>query len=223
MENLKQPKNIICLSIIAVCVIAMVVLSVSFKNSIESDSAATEASVKKPKEKKHKKEKVVVTVDVETLQDGLENMGVLVTQEYYFTQVETYTKEKSYLKIFNSTSEFTYSYDGKVTAGVDFEKIKITKDDAKKTISIQLPESEIQSVDIDTNTFKAYSEKDSLWNPIKLEDVNNSMKEFEANAKQKALDSGILERADIQAQSLIVNFVQNFPNASGYQIVFDKQ
>jgi hypothetical protein len=201
----------------------MVVLSVSFKNSIESDSAATEASVKKPKEKKHKKEKVVVTVDVETLQDGLENMGVLVTQEYYFTQVETYTKEKSYLKIFNSTSEFTYSYDGKVTAGVDFEKIKITKDDAKKTISIQLPESEIQSVDIDTNTFKAYSEKDSLWNPIKLEDVNNSMKEFEANAKQKALDSGILERADIQAQSLIVNFVQNFPNASGYQIVFDKQ
>ena len=37
-------------------------------------------------------------------------------------------------------------------------------------MKVVIPPSEIQNVDIDTSSFKVFSEKESLWNPIKLED-----------------------------------------------------
>ena len=122
------------------------------------------------------------------------------------------------MKFITSSSEFLYSYDGAVTAGVDFEKIAISKDDDAKTITIDIPDSEIFSVNIDKDTFKIYSEKDSLWNPLKLEDYNTSLAKFEAAAKEKALANGILEKSDAQAKTIIENFVNSLPEASKYQI-----
>ncbi len=217
MDKFKQHLNIIYLVIIAACLIAILALCIDFsKNSKKEpvqDTATTAASIEK-------KDKVLITVNVETIQDGLQNMGTLITQEYYFTQVETYTKEKNLLGFIPSSSEIAYSYDGTVTAGVDFEKIEVSKDEAAKTIFVNIPDSEIQTVSIDKNTFKVYSEKDSLWNPMKLEDYNVSLTEFEEAAKKKALESGIIERSDEQAKALIGNFIQNFPSVQGYKIEF---
>ncbi|WP_026526046.1 DUF4230 domain-containing protein [Butyrivibrio sp. VCD2006] len=218
MDNLKQPRNIIYSVIIAASLIAILILCIDFsKNSKNEkevpDTATTAASIEK-------RDKVLITVNVETIQDGLQNMGTLITQEYYFTQVETYTKEKNLLGFIPSSSEIAYSYDGTVTAGVDFEKITISKDEAKKTIIVDIPDSEIQTVSVDKNTFKVYSEKDSLWNPMKLEDYNVSLAEFEEAAKKKALENGIIERSDEQAKTLIGNFIKNFPSVSGFKIEF---
>ena len=131
MDKLRQHRNIIYLVIIAACLIAILALCIDFsknsKNEPVPDTATTAASIEK-------KDKVLITVNVETIQDGLKNMGTLITQEYYFTQVETYTKEKNLLGFIPSSSEIAYSYDGTVTAGVDFEKITVSKDEAKKAI-----------------------------------------------------------------------------------------
>lgn len=220
MIDLKNKKNIVLLVIIAISIIAMIVLSVGYVKELKTNSVTSEAKTTNNKEKK-KKEKVIVTINVETIQDGLADMGFLVTQEYYFTQVEHYTKEKTVLKFFTSSSEFTYKYDGYVTAGIDFGKIAVSVNEDSKKISVNIPQSEIQTVSIDKDSFEIYSEKDSLWNPLKLEDYNKSLDEFEKVAKQKAIANGILERSDEQAKVLISNFVSNFPNASGYEIVFE--
>ena len=217
-DILKQPKNIIYLSIIAVAFIAMAVLLVRFKVTTPKQDEATLLATAQVAKKKE--DKVLVTVNVDTIEDGLENMGVLVTQEYYFTQVETYTKEKKILNFFNSSSGFTYSYDGKVTAGIDFGEITLSKDEETKTITVEIPYSKLQSVEIDTDTFKIYSEKDSLWNSINLEDYNVSLEEFKDTARKKAYESGILEKSNEQAKELIRNFITNFPNASEYNIEF---
>ena len=113
-----------------------------------------------------------------------------------------------------------FKYDGQVFAGVDFEKITITKDDATRTVTIDIPDAEIQSVAIDKDSFESYSEKDSLWNPLKLDDYNAAMAEYEKTAKQKALDSGILKRADEQAKAIVQNFVNSFPATAEYTIVY---
>ena len=218
MDKLGQSRNIIYLVIISISIVAILVLCIDFsKNSKEEQTAPKTATTAASLEKK---ENVVITVNVDTIKDGLNNMGTLITQEYYFTQVETYTKEKNVLGFIPSSSEIAYSYDGNVTAGVDFEKIEISKDDASKTIFIDIPDSEIQTVNIDKSTFKVYYEKDSLWNPMKLEDYNISLTEFEEAAKKKALDSGILERSDEQAKALIGNFINNFPSTGGYKVEF---
>jgi hypothetical protein len=217
MEFFKKNKNYLYIAVILVAVIAMLVLLTDYKKNANSepslaDIAATESTVKKSPAK------VIVTVNTETIREGIANMGTLITQEYYFTQVEKYTKEKTIMKFITSSSEFLYSYDGAVTAGVDFEKIAISKDDDAKTITIDIPDSEIFSVNIDKDTFKIYSEKDSLWNPLKLEDYNTSLAKFEAAAKEKALANGILEKSDAQAKTIIENFVNSLPEASKYQI-----
>ncbi|SFU58617.1 DUF4230 domain-containing protein [Butyrivibrio sp. M55] len=217
MEFFKKNKNYLYIVVILIAVITMLVLLTDYKKNANSepslaDIAATESTVKKSPAK------VIVTVNTETIREGIANMGTLITQEYYFTQVEKYTKEKTIMKFITSSSEFLYSYDGAVTAGVDFEKIAISKDDDAKTITIDIPDSEIFSVNIDKDTFKIYSEKDSLWNPLKLEDYNTSLAKFEAAAKEKALANGILEKSDAQAKTIIENFVNSLPEASKYQI-----
>ncbi len=220
MNFSKKFKSIACIAVIAISIIAIIILVADYsKNRKTNSDLITDKSPTVTL--KTKEDKVLVSVSTETIQDGLSNMGFLVTQEYYFTQVEKYTKEKEMIFGITSSSEFMYSYDGSVFAGIDFEKITVKKDDSKKTITVNLPESEIQTVSVDKDTFKIYSEKDSLWNPLNLEDYNLSLAEFEKTAKQKALDSGILDRSDEQAKALVLNFVKNFPAASDYEIVFE--
>ncbi len=219
MRLSKLTQVVILSAIICISVIAMIILLVGhFKNAGSSDDAGSGASIA---EMKKNEDKVLVTVSTETIEDGLQNMGILITQEYYFTQVEKYTKEMKLFSIIPSSSEMMYSYDGAVLAGIDFEKIKIEKNDDQKTIKVEIPRSNIQATTIDKDTFQIYSEKDSLWNPIKLEDYNMSLAEFEEAAEEKALENGILERSDEQAMKFIENFINNFPSVSGYTITYE--
>ena len=221
MNISENTKKKIYLTVIAVAVLAMIGLGIDYrinkKKSAEDVSFDNTATVEKDEENK-----VLVSVSTETIREGLSDMGTLITQEYYFTQVEKYTKEKTIMKFINTSSEFLYSYDGAVTAGIDFTKIEIKKDEEQKKLTVVIPKSEILSVNIDKDTFKIYSEKDSLWNPLKLEDYNISLTEFETAAKQKALENGILDRSDEQAKTLVSNFISEFPAAKGYEIVFDQ-
>ena len=131
-----------------------------------------------------------------------------------------YTKDKNVLFVFPTTSGFTYSYDGSVLAGIDFGQVQIETDEDTQTITVDLPASEIQAVTIDRDTFKVYSEKDSLWNPLKLEDYNVSLVEFENAAKEKALENGILKRSDEQARTIVREFIGSLPNSSAYKVIF---
>ena len=223
MENLKEKirKNLdkICIGITVAAILIALVLCIDYgirRNNEKAETTQTATTIAE----KVKKDKVYISVSTETIQDGLANMGVLVTQEYYFTQLERYTKEKTFLKFITTSSEFMYSYDGYVLAGVDFEKIRIEKDEDQKTITITMPKSEIIAVAIDKDTFKIYSEKESLWNPLKLEDYNISLVEFENAAKERALAGGILERSDEQARNLVREFIISLPNTSEYAIEF---
>ena len=219
MDYLKNHRNQIYIGITILALVVAIVLSLDFsaRRKAEREEAAQTVTTIKEKEKK---DRAVITVNTKTIQDGLVNMGFLVTQEYYFTQVETYSKDKNILFVIPTTSGFTYSYDGAVMAGVDFAQIKIETDADRKFITVKMPASEIQAVTIDKDTFKIYSEKDSLWNPLKLEDYNISLVEFENAAKDKAVASGILERSDEQARNLVREFIASLPNTGEYTISF---
>ena len=217
---MKHNANRIYIAVTAAALVLAAILLLNYeinRRAEESETVKTATTVAE----KEKKDKVLISTSSETIRDGLANMGVLITQEYYFTQVETYTKEKNIFIVIPTRSGFTYSYDGNVVAGVDFGEINVKTDEDRKIITVDLPSSEIQSVNIDRDTFKIYSEKESLWNPLKLEDYNISLVDFEDSAKAKALENGILERSDAQAQKLVREFIGSFPNAAGYTVVFE--
>ncbi|SDZ77081.1 Protein of unknown function [Pseudobutyrivibrio sp. ACV-2] len=160
------------------------------------------------------------TTDFSIIEDGLNDMGFLITQEYYFTQVEEYTKEKQ-IAFWTSKSSFTYSYDGVVEAGVDFSKIKVSVDDNNKVITITIPDSEVHTVTVDENSFKEYDSDNKFWNPIKPKDFNNAQKEFKENAKKNALSKGLLDKADTQAKTIIANFVSQLIDTNKYSLAFN--
>ncbi len=218
MELIKKYRNHIYAAVSVVAIIMTIILGANYLKHREPLPEPTATVTTRPE--KEKEDKVLISVSTETIQDGLANMGILITQEYYFTQVEKYTKEKTILSFITTSSEFMYSYDGSVMAGVDFAGIKLETNENTRTITVEMPDSEIQAVTIDKDTFKIYSEKDSLWNPLKLEDYNISLVEFESAARQKALDSGILARSDEQAENIVREFIISLPNTAGYTVEF---
>lgn len=161
----------------------------------------------------------------EVIRDGLKDMGFLVTEKYFFTEV---TSDRKVFKIKDfelgfTEASFVGSYDGIVTAGVDFTKAEVEKDDDKKLIRIRIPKAEIFGVDIDPDSFQKYSEKESVWNKLMVDDFNAALVDLEKNAKQKALERGILKEADQNAERMIRDFGNSFVVGTDYQVIVEQK
>ena len=178
------------------------------------------------KEKEVEVEKIVEVekeITATTIQDGLRDMGFLVTEEYYFTQVVSYSSIKS---IFNlplgiTESKYLVSYDGVVSAGIDFGKILVQKDAEKRVVTVTLPRASVKGVDIDMDSFTLYTEKEGLGNRISVADFNQSLVELENNARDRALSRGILDRADENAVRVIDNFVHSLLGGTGFTVHYE--
>ena len=162
-------------------------------------------------------------ISVDEIRSGLNDMGVLLTAEYCFTDVIHYSSIKSLFRIELGITESSYlaSYDGVVTAGVDFDRITLRRDDASGVITVTLPAARVLNVDIDPNSFTLYSEKTGLGNPISMEDFNASLVELEQTAEQKALARGLLDKASDNARVIVRNFIAGLVDASRYTIRFE--
>ena len=161
-------------------------------------------------------------VTVEEIAAGLNDMGVLLTEEYCFTDVVRFSSIKKFFSIELGITEssFLASYDGVVTAGVDFGDVRVERDEAQKLITVTLPAAQIMNVDIDPESFQLYSEKTGLGNPLSMADFNASLVELEQAARDKALARGILDRADENARRIIRNFVAGLVDTARWGIEF---
>jgi hypothetical protein len=217
----EKTRKIIYAIIWAVILLAIVWLLADYfsggKNK-RNDATTTEASEATRTQIIEKFVEIEKTITADVLQDGLNDMGILITEEYYFTQVENYEKTKTILNFFTSSSNFIYSYDGVVTAGIDCGEIAVEKNDTNKVITITVPPAEIRYIDIDYDSFQMYSEKEGLWNSMSMEDYNDSLVEFEDLAKENAINKGVLEKADENAKTIIENFVMGMIEDSDYTI-----
>ncbi|MBQ6425636.1 MAG: DUF4230 domain-containing protein [Clostridia bacterium] len=161
-------------------------------------------------------------ISVNTVEDGIRDMGILITDEYYFTEVVSFSSVKKFfktdIKLPFTESNYLAGYDGVVTAGPDFAAARVEKDEATKTVTVILPKSQIRNVDIDPDSFKLFSEKQGFSNPLSAEDFNSSLVELENTARQKALGKGILERADENAVNIVTNFIGNLIDLSVYRV-----
>ena len=107
-----------------------------------------------------------------------------------------------------------------MSAGIECDDVVIKKDDEKKTLTIKLPQAKIIGVDIDFDSFKIYEEKEGLWNKLDMSSYNNSLKAFEDAAKEKALQKGILNKADENAEKVIATFVDSLIDNEEYKIEY---
>lgn len=207
-------RTVAWLAIAVICV--MVGIFFIKKDSKQVEAKADSLKVNIPKYE----DDTEVKTDFSIIQDGLRDMGFLITEEYYFEAIENYTKSKKIVFKLTSESSFSYSYEGVVEAGVDFTEIKVDVNDQDKIIEITIPKSEIKSVTIDEDSFEKLEEKEHVWNKIEVEDYNDSLKDFKKKAEDKAIDRGVLEKADENAKKVIGNFVEQLVDKSEYTIVY---
>ena len=160
-------------------------------------------------------------ISTEIIEDSLQDMGFLVTENYYFKEMQTDSKDIRLLGIALPFTEESYivSYEGTVTAGIDFTQIRVTKDDGEKLITIRLPDSEIQGVMIDQDSFELLDQKTSAFNKLSIEDYHQAQLELERKAREGAEKRGILERASTNAENLIRSFVSQLIDTGDYRIL----
>ena len=208
MEKFSK-KQIAAMAAGVILVIAIIILTVdTVKNFNKKEELPAISEGKQLVElPKKKEEKVKIKVDAKMIRERISEMGTLVTADYSFTQVESYTKTKKVFSLINVDSSFLYSYDGVVYAGVNFKGITVDKNEDTKKITIKVPKADITAVEIDYNSFKVYSEKEGFLNPFKIEDYNMALKEFDDKARTMAKEKGLLTKADENAKKIIETFV----------------
>ncbi|MBQ3394480.1 MAG: DUF4230 domain-containing protein [Oscillospiraceae bacterium] len=163
----------------------------------------------------------VSTFDDTTIEYGLHDIGELATESYNFTKVETYesTKQLSGITIPFTRSKFIYSYNGVIKAGIEFGDITLSFNAEEKTVTVKLPKVKILSSELDFDSFKLYDEKNSIFNPIGVEVVNESNNTLLTNAEKEAVQGGLLDRAEENAKVIITNFINGY--LEDYTVIFE--
>ena len=155
----------------------------------------------------------------ETIRDSFQDVERLVTEEYYFTEVMDYSTMKDWWIIAGLTkSNLLCSYDGTITAGVDLSETEIEIDNEKKNITAILPAAEILSINIDHSSLKVYQEKEGFWNKFTADNYNDALQRLEETIEQKAIDRGILTRAEENASKIMKQFIISVIGTTKYTV-----
>lgn len=153
---------------------------------------------------------------------GLKDIGELTTQAGYFTTVQTIKKSREVLgvEVPGTQSNYVYSYDGTIKAGIDFKDIGLDVDETNKVITVTFPEFRILSTEINDDSFVLYNDGANLFTSLKLQDVNKSNAELKKDARDKAIQNGILDNARANAEVLIRGFLAGMYDINSYTIKF---
>jgi hypothetical protein len=151
------------------------------------------------------------------------NIGELATQECDVVQVEKLTKdalkEKYNIDLPFVGTEVIYSYTVKIKAGFDFSKIDYQVDEKQKSVTVTLPEAKILSSEVDTDSYKCYSDYQSIFNMLSQDDQNHALDNLKKDAEQTAQDNGLLDNAKSNAEKYLTTMIQQ-TLGSDYKITF---
>ena len=106
--------------------------------------------------------------------------------------------------------------------GIDLSETKVEVDNTNKTIKVTLPESKILSNELDMKSIKVYDEKNSIFNPVKVDDYAEFTQSGKENAEADAKESGVFEQSKEVAKKVITDLLNTTKEIKeNYKIVFE--
>ncbi|BFL72617.1 MULTISPECIES: DUF4230 domain-containing protein [Anaerococcus] len=144
-----------------------------------------------------------ITSDI--VESSLKEVKELTTLKYHYKNVASFESSQQFqgIKLPFTTKSFLYTYEGDINAGVDLDQANASVDENNKIITIKLPDAKILSHDIDEDSIMIFDEKNSVFNPMELEDYTNFRKEEEAKVEKEAVKKGLLKQASQQTDKAI--------------------
>lgn len=169
--------------------------------------------------------KSVTNISSKTTSFGLEDIGELVTQAGYFTNVQVINDQREVLGIGVpfTQSKCIFSYDGRVKAGMDFSSIQITVDEQQKVVHVKLPPAQILSTEVDEDSLYIYDEVQSIFTPFTLDKVKESRLKLVEDVRDTALQNGLLESASANAETIMKSLLCNTYDPEIYSYAFEHE
>lgn len=167
---------------------------------------------------KERLESMVTTessLSTKVLLSTLEASSELVTSKMTLVGYAEYDDEG--VPVINK-GDFVMIYKSTVKAGIDVKDVRFAVDDAERKLYIYVPNAEILDVKVLPDSIKYFDESFSLFNTDKKEDALDAQAKAEKDAEKEAIDTGILEMADNQSETLVRGILEGV--AQGYEMKF---
>ena len=148
--------------------------------------------------------------------ERVRSISELNTVEMYFNEIIDFENAKFFnsFEIPFTQKSFIFTVKARVKAGIDLSSIK--EEDVEidgKRLVLRLDEPVITSGEI--LSYKAYDEKDGLFNEVTTEDTLKALELFEKDLRKQAAENGIIEKAKENAEQTIEGIFM----MSGYEQV----
>ena len=152
------------------------------------------------------------------LASRLRSVQELVTVSYYYTNMGRFENQVDFYgwKVPFTTKSFIVSYDGVIKAGVDLEQLQVSIGGGEVTVT--LPESRIISHEIPEDSLEVFDESDNLFNHITIEDYNAFTRDQKSAMEQRAVDGGLLDRANQEARTAVDSLLRIMPGLEEYTL-----
>lgn len=112
---------------------------------------------------------------------------------------------------------FSMIYQADIRAGIDLSlaKVEVTP----RTVTIHLPETQVQSIEVDTETLRFYDEKLAIFNWSNKEDISSAISAARKDAEEHANLENLKSQARSQAEKVLTKLVD--PLAGGRDIIVE--
>lgn len=136
------------------------------------------------------------------ISEKINGVSELTTAEMVYSGLIIYSEGEI---PFLTQKGFSMRYTANIRAGIDFSNVNIKITDNK--VVVEMPEAEVQSIDIDPGSIEFYDEKHALFNWTDKSDVVDAMSISKEDVTAHANVDGLARKADEQAAGIIKNIL----------------
>lgn len=108
---------------------------------------------------------------------------------------------------FITQKSYTMSYTAEIRAGIDVSEVKVNV--VGNTVVVKLPETEIQSINVDPNSVNFYDESHALFNWDNKKDGVEAIKNAEADVEANADLQELKSKATKNSKEIIENIIKD--------------
>lgn len=160
---------------------------------------------------------------IEHVQDMVKPAGDLIVTKYYYTDAGVY---ENYKELFGKRVPFTtdqvvFTYDGKISIGMELSEITFDIDNAGKVISVVLPDIGIMSNEVDASSFSYPYVSNSVFNLTEMEDYTGLIARLKQKKEREvAENTELMNDALRNAKKVLENLLTASDATKEYRIVF---
>ena len=201
---------------------------------MEIDKLRSEIVEKDNRIKELEEEAIVVNpvapeIVLQIINSEIREIGELATVEYMYTDAGRYSHSHTFFEIFDlpfTEKYFTMKWDGIIKAGIDVTKITteiIQTDQETQVLRVYIPKAKILSHDPDKESIEIFDEHDGLFNPVSASDQVEFDVKNEKAMEERAIENGLLEKAEKNAKEIILRLLNANPDIKEYYRVEFKE